>query len=104
MSIYCRFKDDGDDDNNSTSLGRKPLSINTPLPLSDDSDSFYSPQSTTEQVNKRPDVDDLAANVVIATDHEKEFNESFIAAAEDEDDPIVLMDSSQLTKLGCVVQ
>ena len=82
-------------------MGRKTLTVSASLPESDDSDIFYSPQSTSEpnKKEKKPDVDDLAANVVIATDNGKGFDGSFIASAEDEE-PIVLMDSSQLTRLG----
>lgn len=90
--------------------------MNTPLPESDGegSDSFYSPQSSYnqqqgEQQQNRPDVDEPAANVVIATegiDRKRSDDGSFIASAEDEEEesvepakPVLSKQSAELTQL-----
>ena len=85
----CRF---AIDDSLEATPGKKSLAVNTPLPESDDSEHFYSPQGSLEphdvEMDDRgsgPDVDEPGANIVIATEGDDvKGSGSFVASAEDE--------------------
>lgn len=69
--IQCRFQVDDSIDISPTKK---------PLPESDDSDGFYSPEKSSPTSNQPHINDEPAANVVIATK-----SSSFIASAEEEE-------------------
>ena len=95
-----------DDDSIEVTPKKTTLAMNTPLPESDPDDSeFYSPEGspelmkddTMDVIEVKPDIDDPAANVVIATEGEVEGQElfgSFVASADEDEKEKEILTSS----------